>query len=148
MKRFLILFITIILLISLTGCGLSKDVKTQEQEALNIAQTYSLPVFYNRNNGHLMIHKSIRIRITDYDSNDGNPYFEVTVMYYDSNWFSNWNFGGTRIQYYLYQTNIPIIKTPIIPDSQWEGYTESSPTIWFYKLSDLQNESNTFEWQR
>lgn len=146
MKKLLISIITIILLISLAGCGLPQKIKTQKQEALNIAQTYPLPVFYNHNNGHLMIHKSIRIRVVDYSSTDGEPYFEISVMYYDSNWFSNWNFGATRQKYYLYQTNIPVTKTYLTPE--WAGYTTSSPTSWFYKLSDLQNESNTFEWQQ
>jgi hypothetical protein len=108
MKKLWFILLALVMLAG-TSCGLPQNVKSQEQEALKTAQSYPLPVFYNTNNGHLMIHKSILIRVIDYDSATGEPYFEISVIYYDSHWFSNWDFGANHIKYYLYQTNIPVI---------------------------------------
>ena len=83
MKR-LALVIMAVLLLSLAGCGLPQNVKTQENQALKIAQSIPLPPsFYSPITGHKMTATPIKVIFEGYDSAKGNPLFEFTFRYID-----------------------------------------------------------------
>ena len=84
MKR-LALVIMAVLLLSLAGCGLPQNVKTQEKEALAIAQSIPLPpTFYSSDTGHQMVAQPIKVEFMGtYATETGEPIFSVSFEYTD-----------------------------------------------------------------
>ena len=90
MKK-LALVIRAVLLLSLAGCGLPQNVKTQKSQALKIAQSIPLPnLGYESDTGHKIIHENIQITLDGYDRDNGEPLFTAHVFYRDSSRIASW----------------------------------------------------------
>src|SRR5208283_4453998 len=80
----LFISLAVLLLISLTGCGLPQNVKTQESQALAIVKTIPLPPsLYNPLTGHEMAPTRISVSFDGYDYSSGQAKFDFSFSYVD-----------------------------------------------------------------
>jgi hypothetical protein len=126
MKKFWILFLTTILLISLTGCGLPQNVKTQENQALRFVQAnVTLPAeYYSPLTGDLMEYNTIQVSFQDYDTNTGEAVFYFEVKEEDPNqkhflWFCSNPHDYT--DYYLALKLPPPVTLSVITTTEPNG---------------------------
>jgi hypothetical protein len=87
MKKLTYISLAILLLIGLTGCGLPKNVKTQELQALRFVQAnVTLPAeYYSPLTGDLMEYNTIQVSFQNYDTNTGEAVFYFEVKEEDPN---------------------------------------------------------------
>jgi hypothetical protein len=149
MKRLWILLLAFTILVYLTGCGLSLNVKTQRQEALNIAQSIPLPPsYYSSKTGNKMIATKIKVHLEDYNTDTGEPEFTFSFRYVDPHrhptiFQANPNYS----EYYL---GYPLPADGKVGDS----YYAQSPNEWSWtsyqytiSLSELQQHESELVWK-
>jgi hypothetical protein len=155
MKR-LGLVIMAVLLLSLAGCGLPQNVKTQKQEALKIAQSIPLPPsFYSSDTGHQMVARPIEVEFMGtYSTETGEPIFSVSFEYTDPhpNWLHN-GFFGMFSQYVLpcreYDLRFPVATQPVQSVGEMWSFGSDGHYNSFereFTLQSLQSHASELEW--
>jgi hypothetical protein len=161
MKKLGFILLALLLVIGLTSCGLSQNVKTQEKQALAIAQSIPLPpTFYSSDTGHQMVAKPIKVKFTGtYATETGEPIFSVTFRYVDPHpywgWYRFWHPAYTY--WYEYDLVYPIENVPqgmnwatpadsnyspnnYLPNNYSQDYTE-------FTLQGLQSHQSELVWK-
>lgn len=154
MKRALLIIVVLVIAVcGLTSCGLSQNVKNEEQEVLKIAQSIPLPsTFYSSDTGDKMVVQSVKVKfVGTYATETGEPIFSVSFRYVDPHPF--WWFYRINHSSYRYWVEYDLMYS-IAPDT-----TQYVGTVWAFNsngvrsdfmtqftLQDLQTHDVELEW--
>jgi hypothetical protein len=153
MKR-LALVIMAVLLLSLAGCGLPQNVKTQENQALKIAQSIPIPpTFYSSDTGHQMVARPIEVEFMGtYATQTGEPIFSVSFRYVDPhpNLLHNGFFGmfSQYIQPYReYDLLFPVATQTVQSVGEMWSFGSDNSFEMEFTLQSLQSHVSELEWK-